>query len=265
MSEIDGPSYGHCMASVSLQSGSSGNCIFVEAGNVRLLFDAGICGVAAERRLAALGYDIRQVDALIISHDHSDHVRYAGVYQRKYGLPVYATGGTLSEMEKRRGIGDLKEAHLFFSGGEMRFGEVSVESVPTPHDCADGAAFVVNAGGKRLGIMTDLGHVFGGLGDLLGGLDAVFIESNYEPSMLEAGPYPLFLKKRISGPAGHISNMESAELLSASTKLRWACLCHLSGQNNSPATAICRHREIVGSDLKLYVAGRSGPTGIMRV
>lgn len=253
------------IAAFSLQSGSSGNCMFVEAGNVRLLFDAGICGVEAERRLASCGYDIRGVDALIISHDHADHVLYAGVYQRKYGLPIYATPGTLSAAERRHGLGSLKDVSLFFAGGTLRFGRVSVESVPTPHDGADGAAFVVDAGGKRLGIMTDLGHVFEGLSELVAGLDAVFIESNYEPSMLEKGPYPAFLKRRIAGPAGHISNSESAELLRPCTRLKWACLSHLSGRNNSPETALSIHRRTIQRDLPLYVAGRSGATGIMRL
>jgi phosphoribosyl 1,2-cyclic phosphodiesterase len=253
------------MVAVSLQSGSSGNCIFVEAGNVRLLFDAGICGAEAERRLSCCGYDIRQVDALIISHDHSDHALYAGVYQRKYGLPIYATPKTLSEADRRHGLGSLKDVSLFFAGGKLRFGDISVESLPTPHDGADGAAFVVDAGGKRLGIMTDLGHVFEGLGEVMAELDAVFIESNYEPSMLAAGPYPAFLKRRIAGPGGHISNAEAAELLRACTRLKWACLSHLSGHNNSPEAALLRHRQILRRDLPLYIAGRSAATGIMRV
>ncbi len=256
---------GDGVAAVALQSGSSGNCIFVEARGVKLLFDAGICGAEAQRRLALSGYDIRQVDALIISHDHADHVLYAGVYQRKYGLPIYATPGTLSAAERRHGLGNLKDVSLFFAGGRLRFGDVSVESVPTPHDGADGSAFIVDAGGKRLGIMTDLGHVFEGLADLLAGLDAVFIESNYEPAMLAAGPYPAFLKRRITGPAGHISNIESAELLRACTRLQWACLSHLSGQNNSPETALRRHRQILQRDLPLFVADRSAATGIMRL
>lgn len=253
------------IAAVSLQSGSSGNCIFVEAGGLRLLFDAGICGAAAERRLSSFGYDIRQVDALIISHDHADHILYAGVYQRKYGLPIYATAGTLSAASRRHALGSLKDVSIFFAGATLRFGDVYVETVPTPHDGADGAAFVVDACGKRLGIMTDLGHVFKGLAEVMEGLDAVFIESNYEPSMLAAGPYPARLKDRIRGPAGHISNAESAELLRASRRLTWACLSHLSGRNNNPETALLRHRQIIQRALPLYVAGRSAATGVMRL
>ena len=253
------------ISAVSLQSGSSGNCIFVEAGDVRLLFDAGICGAEAERRLARLGYDMREVDALIISHDHADHVLYAGVYQRKYGMPVFVTPGTLSAAERRHNLGKLKDVSLFFAGGRLQFGGLSIESVPTPHDGADGAAFIVDAGGKRLGIMTDLGHVFEGLEDLLGGLDAVFLESNYEPSMLASGPYPARLKHRIAGPAGHLSNIESAELIESSARLKWACLSHLSEKNNSPETALQRHRQILRRDIPLYVAGRSQATGIIRL
>ncbi|MEJ2696240.1 MAG: hypothetical protein P8013_06290, partial [Candidatus Sulfobium sp.] len=149
------------------------------------------------------------------------------------------------------------------AGGTLQFGGISVESVPTPHDGADGAAFVIDAGGKRLGIMTDLGHVFAGLEDIMAGMDAVFLESNYEPSMLDAGPYPASLKRRIAGPEGHISNIEAAELLRSCTRLKWACLSHLSGQNNRPETAVLRHRQILRRDMPLHVAGRSGATGIL--
>lgn len=262
---LSGPADSKGISAVSLQSGSSGNCIFVDAGNVRLLFDAGICGAEAEKRLARVGYDIREVDALVISHDHADHVRYAGVYQRKYGLPVFVTPGTLSAAERKYNLGHLNDVSLFFAGETLRFGEVTIESVPTPHDGADGSAFIIDAGGKRLGIMTDLGHVFDGLEDLMTGLDAVFMESNYEPSMLAAGPYPASLKRRIAGPSGHISNAESAELIRTSARLKWACLSHLSGQNNSPETALLVHRRILQRDLLLYIAGRASPTGVMRL
>lgn len=253
------------MIAISLQSGSSGNCIYVETGGVRLLFDAGICGSAAEGRLAAYGRDIRGVDAVIISHDHSDHARHAGVFQRKYGLPLFITEKTLAASEKRCRLGRLAEVRFFRTGDAVGFGPVTVRTVATPHDGEDGAVFIVESGGKRLGIMTDLGHVFGGLADEVAGLDAVFIESNYDPAMLKAGPYPAFLKRRIQGPSGHISNRESAELLLAGGRLRWACLSHLSGENNDPSVALRTHREVLGGRIGLFTASRQAPTGIFRV
>jgi phosphoribosyl 1,2-cyclic phosphodiesterase len=251
------------MQTISLQSGSSGNCIYVETKGVRLLFDAGICGSEAARRLAARDRDIRTVDGLIISHDHGDHVRHAGVYQRKFGLPVYVTAKTLSAAEEKMPLGPMHDVRLFMAGGSLRFGDVTVETIPTPHDGADGSAFVIVSGGKRLGILTDLGHVFEELFPVMASLDAVFLESNYDPVMLTKGSYPAFLKKRIQGPEGHISNIEAAELLQAGSRLKWACLAHLSKNNNHPAIALDTHRKILSSDLTLYAASRHSCSDVL--
>ncbi len=256
------------MIAISLQSGSSGNCIYVEADGVRLLFDAGIAGVQAEERLAAHGRDVRRVDGVIISHDHADHVSNAGVFQRKFGLPLYITPRTLAAASSRCSLGRLKDVRHFHSSGIIRIGSVTVQAVPTPHDGEDGAVFIVSAGTKRLGIMTDLGHVFKDLTNIVATLDAVFLESNYDPGMLAAGPYPAHLKHRIRGPRGHISNLESAELLRracAAGRLKWACLSHLSEQNNRPDLALKTHRNIVGEALELAVAHRYRSTGIFTV
>jgi len=250
---------------ISLQSGSNGNCIYVETGGLQLLFDAGITGVEASRRLAAYGRDIKDIDALIISHDHADHVRYAGVYQRKFGLPVFITPKTLDSASTGHRLGRLNNVNYFQAGEEIQFGAVSVQTIPSPHDCIDGVAFVVSCHGKRLGILTDLGHVFKELFSVMASLDAVFIESNYDPEMLARGPYPAFLKRRIQGPQGHLSNAESAGLLQAGNRLKWACLAHLSINNNNPATAQKAHREILGEDLRLYTASRYTATGILSV
>lgn len=256
------------MIAISLQSGSNGNCIFVETGGVKLLFDAGITGVQAEERLALFGRDIREVDAVIISHDHGDHIRHAGVYQRKYGLPLYVTPATLAAASARCNLGKLKDVRHFRSCDRISFGDVVVHAVPTPHDGVDGAVFVIERGGKRLGVLTDLGHVFKDLLHVVSSLDAVFLESNYDPAMLAAGPYPAFLKQRIKGPKGHISNGEAAELLcraSEAKRLQWACLAHLSEQNNHPEVALKTHREITEGCVPIYVADRYRATEILTV
>lgn len=255
------------MRIISLQSGSNGNCIYVEAGGMRLLFDAGISGATAAERLAHHGRDIRQVDALIISHDHSDHIRSAGIFQRKFGIPLYVTNRTIAAAQTRCSLGKLKEVHHFRSGGTIRLGSVMVHTVPTPHDAEDGTVFIVDDGTRRLGIMTDLGHVFHDLGRLIATCDAVLLESNYDPLMLANGPYPRFLKERIKGPRGHISNREAAELVAGarSGRLRWAFLGHLSEQNNCPDVALRTHREVLGDSLSLCVASRYGVSEVMDV
>lgn len=242
-----------------LQSGSSGNCVFVEAAGVRLLVDAGVSGVQAERRLAAAGVDIRTVDALLVSHDHSDHVRCAGVFQRKYKIPILATEKTLDAAERWSPLGRLFDVRPFTSGDTVRLGPLSIETVRTPHDAADGVGFVVDDGRRRLGVLTDLGHVFDGLAQLVSSLDAVLLESNHDVAMLEGGPYPAFLKSRIRGPAGHISNDEAAALLrgAAPRRMAWACLAHLSHENNTPRLALETHRALGAKGLQLHVASRS--------
>ncbi|HUT58825.1 MAG TPA: MBL fold metallo-hydrolase [Phycisphaerae bacterium] len=255
------------MIAIALQSGSNGNCIYVQGGGVRLLLDAGISGVQAQRRLARRGVDIRRVDALIISHDHADHVRCAGIYQRKFGIPIYVTPKTLRGAEQWVDLGPLTDVRHFQAGETLDFGGLHVETLPTPHDGADGVAFVAGCGAGRLGVLTDLGHAFEGLRQAIESLDAVFIESNYDPELLRRGPYPEYLKLRIRGPGGHLSNGESAALLAGAggSRLRWACLSHLSETNNNPELALRTHRETMGERLPLSVAGRYEPTGVLRV
>lgn len=245
------------MLAISLQSGSNGNCIYVETCGTRLLFDAGISGSASEERLEAHGIDIRSIDAVIISHDHGDHCRCAGVLHRKYRLPIYMTEKTFEAAKWQHRLGRISDLRFFKAGDVIKIGAATVETIPTPHDAEDGAVFVISSGSKRLGILTDLGHVFDGLDNLVSNLDAVFIESNYDPRMLINGPYPRNLKERIQGLHGHISNIEAAELIArAGRRLKWSCLAHLSEQNNSPDVALRTHLSIVPASIPVYVASR---------
>jgi len=254
------------MKVISLQSGSNGNCIYVEAGDQRLLFDAGISGKRAAARLAEHGRDIRDVDALVISHDHADHARCAGVYQRKFAIPIHATARTLDAAGHKYALGPMNDVRHFESGKTLRLGEVTIETIPTPHDGVDGSVFVVDDGERRLGILTDLGHVFSELADIVASLDAVLIESNYDPEMLANGPYPWSVKNRVCGAGGHISNSEAAEVLSgARVNLKWACLGHLSSDNNSPEKAFATHREALGADFPLHLAGRYEATDVFEL
>ncbi len=189
------------------------------------------------------------------------------MYQRKFGLPIYISQPTLAAAQQGHSLGRLHDVNYFAAGEEIAFGEVVVQTVRTPHDAADGVAFVVTDGRRRLGVLTDLGHVFEGLGQTVATLDAVFIESNYDPEMLASGPYPLVLQQRIRGRQGHLSNLDAARLLRghAPPKLRWACLSHLSEQNNTPELAMRTHREILPEGFPLLVASRYEASIVLEV
>lgn len=254
------------MRVISLQSGSNGNCIYVETHGVKLLFDAGISGSQVQQRLALHGRDVEDVDAVVISHDHADHSRNMGVLHRKFSLPIYATAETYAAAGRYK-VGQIEDLRHFRSGEMLRFGNVAVETIATPHDAEDGVVFVVDDGKHRLGILTDLGHVFSGLASVIESLDAVLLESNYDPEMLATGRYPTWLRARVAGPAGHISNFEAAELLrtAASSRMKWACLGHLSQENNTPKLALATHRKILGQRLPLFVATRHGVSDVLEV
>lgn len=244
------------MRTVSLQSGSNGNCIYVEAGEVRLLFDAGISGVQACQRLAGRGRDIRSCHALIISHNHSDHCRSAGIFQRKFSLPLHMTASAYRAV--RNDLGTVRDVRPYEAGKSLHFQDVIVHTLRTPHDGLETVCFVVEHDGRRLGIFTDLGYPFTALGQAVSQVDAAFLESNYDQEMLWNGPYPERLKHRIAGSGGHLSNEEAAILVRkhANGRLKWLAVAHLSQENNRPELALAAHRAHVGRLLPLHHASR---------
>jgi phosphoribosyl 1,2-cyclic phosphodiesterase len=156
-------------------------------------------------------------------------------------------------------LGKLADVRYFRAGESLGFHDVVVHTIPTAHDAADGVAFVVECENKRLGILTDLGHAFPGLADLLESLDGAFLECNYDSQMLERGSYPQHVKARIRGPQGHLSNHDAATLLGACHPRRrphWVALAHLSAHNNRPELAVSALRAVVGQDYPIYHASR---------
>ncbi|MGE3181824.1 MAG: MBL fold metallo-hydrolase [Phycisphaerae bacterium] len=251
------------MLTFSLQTGSNGNAVYVEADGKRLLFDAGISGRQAKLRMAAHGRCMHQLDALIISHDHSDHVKHAGVFQRLFRVPIYCTEPTFQACRWR--IGKVSHVNHFVAGQTLEFGPtVRVHTISTPHDAVDGVCFVVESSAGRLGIFSDLGHPFLQLRAALESVDAAYLESNYDPQMLADGPYPQATKDRIRGDGGHISNHEAAGLLAGLGKrLQWAALVHLSNDNNHPDVALKTHRDLLGDDYPLLISTRYAVTDLL--
>lgn len=244
------------MRTFSLQSGSNGNSIYVEADDTRLLFDAGISGKLAESRMAAYGRKMRDVQALIISHHHSDHTCGAGVFQRKFGIPIYISERVYRAVRPR--IGTLKNVIRYVPGERLTFGNVTIQTIPTPHDGIDTVCFLVEHEQKRLGILTDLGSPFLGLAEALEQADAAYLESNYDPEMLRTGSYPEDLKRRIAGDHGHLSNFEAADLSArcVGRRMKWVAVAHLSEHNNLPDLAVETTRNRVGRQLPVLLAPR---------
>ncbi len=253
------------MISFSLQSGSNGNAIYVEAGDVRLLFDAGISARQAGLRMAARGREIRDCTALILSHEHSDHARHAAMYQKKFGLPVWMTRPTGRAIDGRF---RMPVAPRWFSSGQtLEFGAVRVHTIPTPHDAVDTVCFVVEHECRRLGIFTDLGHPFAALSDALSQVDAAYLECNFDEDMLRRGPYPWWLQERIAGPAGHLSNDDAAGMArrAGRSRLQWIAAAHLSEENNTPDLALEAVRRAAGSALPVFVASRDAVSEVFEV
>ncbi|MDO4575928.1 MAG: MBL fold metallo-hydrolase [Planctomycetia bacterium] len=252
------------MRVVALQSGSQGNCIYLEAGNTRLLFDAGISGLCAQNRLAYHGIDIHDVDALFITHDHGDHVSTAGVFHRKFKLPIWMTEKTYHAAARR--MGKLRSVEHFRSGTTFRFQDVTIEAIPTPHDAADGVCFVVDDGRRRFGICTDLGHVFDELKDVVASLDGVLLESNYDPEMLDNGMYPEDLKDRVRGKRGHLSNFDAAELLDQyGSRLQTVLLGHISDENNREPLVRETLHQVVGNRFPCELAHRHTSSNLLEI
>ncbi|GHT25858.1 metal-dependent hydrolase [Planctomycetales bacterium] len=254
------------MRMVSLQSGSNGNCIYVESGGVRLLFDAGLTGKRTEERLNQIGVSIDSIQGVFLSHDHSDHCSGAGVLHRQYGLPVWMTKKTYDFAAKTKRFGIISEPNFFCAGKTVFFKHLAVETISTTHDAVDGVGFIIDDGNFRLGILTDLGHIFPALPLAISTLDGVLLESNYDPDMLRDGPYSSELQQRIRGKGGHLSNVEAAKLLfTAGGKLRWACLGHISQENNHPDIVTETHRRMLSSKLPFTIASRHECSEVMEL
>lgn len=254
------------MLTFALQSGSCGNSFYYQSGDVKLLFDAGITWRTAAARMEQRGATAEGVRAVFISHDHSDHYGCAGVFHRMTKAPLFLSRGTHRSVERR--LGKLKAVETFTAGDEIVFDHVRVTTYLTPHDAAEPCAFVVDDGQTRLGILTDLGHCFPGLGECLADLDAAYLESNYDAALLATNrDYSEHLKRRIRGKHGHLENSEAADLVRVygAERLRTVILCHLSGDNNSPAVALAAHRKAAADPTfftppppRLLVAPRDG-------
>ncbi len=243
----------------TLSSGSSGNSICIESERTKILIDAGISARQLTFRLAQAGISAHELSGILITHEHSDHVKGLRVFASKYSIPVYSTDETWYYLPDRSISGYLHRS--IESSAYFGIGDLEISSFPIPHDAVDPIGFTVSQGGKTLSLVTDIGHVPDYLRDRMKDSSLVFLESNHDIEVLKRGSYPAYLKRRILGDRGHLSNESAAEVIGdlARGKMKQVVLGHLSKNNNTPELAFaavesklsdagCR----VGEDIDLY-------------
>jgi len=217
-----------------LASGSTGNAFYIETDRQRLLVDAGLSGKQLEQLFADINRHPKQLDALLVTHEHSDHIKGLGVLARKYRLPVYANEKTWRAMEQAIGDISTEQKFIFPLGAVRTFGDVDVESFGVSHDAAEPMFYVFHSGGKKLALLTDTGYVSERMKKTIENADVFVLESNHDVGMLRMGRYPWNVKRRILSDVGHISNEEAglalADVIGERTKQIY--LAHLSQDNN---------------------------------
>jgi phosphoribosyl 1,2-cyclic phosphodiesterase len=249
-----------------LGSGSRGNATLVCCGETTLLLDCGFSARETARRMAEIGADADEVTALLVTHEHSDHVSGVPVFARRHRVPVFATARTA----RAAGLHDERgcELHSLSIGDESLIGEVRVRAFRTSHDAADPVGFVFTApDGTRIGIATDLGVFTAEVAEALSGCAVIGIETNHDHAMLESGPYPAFLKRRIASQLGHLSNHDACSALEslAHDGLTHVAGLHVSQENNTPGLAkrsLSARAASIGLTCEITVVAQNRPTPV---
>ncbi len=261
----------------SIASGSSGNCIYIGSEATHLLVDVGISGKRTEAGLNDLGVSPRDLDGILVTHEHADHIAGIGVLARKYEVPIYATAGTIEAMKNITSLGKIEDA-LFVevqADQKLIIKDITVNPMKISHDAAQPVAYRFGYGSKKVAVCTDLGVFNDYTVECLRGMDALLLEANHDVNMLQVGPYPYYLKQRILGDRGHLSNENSGKLLSRvlHDNLSTIILGHLSKENNLPELAYEAVRmEITlgdnpykAEDFRLQVASRSEVSSVIQI
>ncbi|NEZ47652.1 MBL fold metallo-hydrolase [Clostridium niameyense] len=256
-----------------LYSGSSGNSIFISSKKTQILIDAGLPGKSIDKALNYINKDGANLDAIFVTHEHTDHIKGVGVLSRKYNIPIYANYKTWMAMEKN--LGKIKDHNIkIMDSSKVCLNDMEINSFPIPHDAASPCGYKIVCDNKKVSVATDLGYFSKEIEDILKDCNIILLESNHDTEMLKFGPYPYPLKRRILSNIGHLSNEDCgrAILNITNNKYKNIILGHLSKTNNFPELAYQTVLNTLqgngiqpGKDISLSIAKRNIPSSYIEI
>lgn len=265
------------MRMMSIASGSSGNCIYIGSDNTHILIDAGISRKRIIEGLKKADISLSDISAVLVTHEHSDHISGLGVISRKEELPIYASCGTIDGIRSASSLGEMPQDifHMVNADEDFSIGDLTIHPFRVSHDAKEPFAYSVVHNAHKMGVITDLGKYDDYIISNMDGMEAILVEANHDIRMLQVGSYPYYLKQRILSDTGHLSNESSGRLLGEllNDRLKGIILGHLSKENNYAELAYETVRleidmgdnEYRSGDFYMEVAGRNEPSGIIEV
>ena len=251
--------YGFC----PLASGSKGNCIYIGTKQAKILIDAGLSAKAIQQRLEAINVDIADIDAIVITHEHGDHIKGLRVLSCRKGIPVFTNSDTAKAIY--HSLQECPKFKIFTTGETFEFADMEIHPFSIQHDAVDPVAFVIQTGNLKLGFCADLGFATTLVGAHLRDCDYLYLEANHEPAMVHACNRPMVYKQRVLSRQGHLSNEQCAALLKevAHEGLKHVHLAHLSSECNAPEKALNAAREALESSTGVEVALQDKPSTLI--
>jgi len=260
----------------SLASGSSGNCQYLASSEAQILIDVGLSGKKVEGYMDEIGKDIQKVNAILVTHEHSDHIKGIGILSRRFNIPIYANNNTWKEFQDKIGKIHPDNIRYFKTGTEFFIEDIKIKSYSISHDAVEPVAFSFFKDDAKVSIATDFGHVPQDVKDEIKNSDLLMIEANHDVEMLKMGSYPWYLKKRVMSDEGHISNEMAgeviAEMMNEENPVSQVLLGHLSKENNFPELSYETVKNVlieknikIGKDLKVDLTYRDQVSKVYHV
>ena len=265
------------MRMMPIASGSSGNCIYIGSDDTHILIDAGISRKKIEEGLNSIDVSLKDIDAVFVTHEHIDHIKGLGVMSRKDGIPIYSTDGTINGIKAATSLGNIDSDyyHIIEADTDIHLKDMTIHSFSVSHDANEPVAYSVYCDNNKASVITDLGYYDDYIIDNLENSDMMLVEANHDINMLQIGSYPYYLKQRILGNKGHLSNDSSARLINSllNDNIKGIYLGHLSKENNYDKLAYetvkleidLSDNEYKSKDFHIEVAKRSEPSALLEI